>query len=238
VDDDLGGQRDFLEMSVNIVGPSGETAYAEVVQVGPGRYEWADALGEAGTYFLQLSVEEDGVLIGEHLMGLVVPYSPEYDSPGTDLPLLFTLAETTGGDLLVDPSQAFEHNLPLARRAYEINAALLMLAVLLLPLDIALRRLRIGREDLARGWANLRVRLGRSEVRRAEQAAGMSRLFQARERVQRVTRQRQPVDSPAEEDTASVEEQTEEGATSEDEPQLDSLDRLKAAKRRARGDRE
>jgi hypothetical protein len=238
VDDDLGGRRDFLEMNVNIVGPTGETAYAEVPQIGPGRYGWSDSLGEAGTYFLQLSVEEDGVLIGEHLMGLVVPYSPEYDAPGTDLPLLFNLAERTGGDLLEDPSLAFEHNLPLARRAYEISATLLLMAVLLFPLDIAVRRLRIGREDLARGWAKLRARWNRPGDRKAEQAAGMSRLFRARERAQQVTQQRQPAEKSMEDDDSTPLDTTEDAEVTEDEVQLDSLDRLKAAKRRARRDRE
>ena len=75
--------------------------------------------------------------------GLVVPYSPEYSSSGTDLNFLGQLARAGGGSILDanNYAAAFTPNLPPVYAALSITFWLFAIAALLLPIDIALRRL-------------------------------------------------------------------------------------------------
>jgi hypothetical protein len=94
--------------------------------------------------------------------GLVVPYSPEYRTMGTDLSFLKLLAPAGGGTLLNpnDTTAAFTQNLPPVFSAVPITFLLLTLAALLLPIDIAARRLS-SMEFLAVGFRWLVTRLAR-----------------------------------------------------------------------------
>jgi len=120
--------------------------------------------------------------------GMVVPYSPEFHNSGTNLCFLKLLAHAGGGSILVslgpggsngcgiirgpgDSAAAFTPNLPPVYAALSITFLLFALAALLLPVDIALRRLS-SLEFLAVGyhWLATHLRL-RSELL-ATQAAG------------------------------------------------------------------
>src|SRR5260221_4654738 len=87
------------------------------------------------------------------MTGLVVPYSPEYLDTGTNRGFLAQLAAADGGSLLgaTDYTAAFAGNLQLVSAAIPIVFWLLALAALLLPLDVALRRLS-SLEFLLIGW--------------------------------------------------------------------------------------
>jgi hypothetical protein len=92
--------------------------------------------------------------------GLVVGYSPEYALPDGGPNPLPAAAALVGGRVLERPEQAFDHaGLAPAWSVVDLWPPLLLLALLLLPLDIAIRRLTLGREDLAA----LRARLGRRQ---------------------------------------------------------------------------
>ncbi|HYX51630.1 MAG TPA: hypothetical protein VE843_17915, partial [Ktedonobacteraceae bacterium] len=75
--------------------------------------------------------------------GLVVPYSPEFATSATDLHFLSQLAHTGNGSVLGpnDTASAFSANLPPVYASLSIVFWLFALAALLLPVDIALRRL-------------------------------------------------------------------------------------------------
>ncbi|HMC07948.1 MAG TPA: hypothetical protein VKL22_01310, partial [Actinomycetota bacterium] len=74
-------------------------------------------------------------------------YSAEYRFLGTDLPFLSELARAGGGSVLPDGAAAFR--VPLPRVAVKTSLAFLLLAVatILLPLDVASRRLVLSRRD-------------------------------------------------------------------------------------------
>ena len=93
--------------------------------------------------------------------GLVVPYSPEYLNTGTDLHFLKLLAQAGGGSILGpnDTAAAFSANLLPVYAALSITFWLFALAALLLPIDIALRRLS-SLEFLVVGYRWLAIRLG------------------------------------------------------------------------------
>jgi hypothetical protein len=136
------------------------------------------------------------------IAGLVVPYSPEYRSSGTDLRFLNLLTRAGGGALLgsKDPALAFSQNLPPANAALPITFWLFSLAALLLPVDIALRRLA-SLEFLVFGYRWLASHLGLPRAAQAKEGADNLQLGTIR--IQRKARSRRqsslkPKDFPAE----------------------------------------
>ncbi len=101
----------------------------------------------------------------------------------------------TQGGPLEEPLAAFVHNLPSADSAREVWHILLLLAALLFPLDVALRRVMLSPRDLqkARDWVKTRIPGGSVKQRRAEPILGQ--LFSARERARSKTERRAP-DTP------------------------------------------
>ena len=121
---------------------------------------------------------------------MVVPYSPEYRVTGIDLPFLRELARITGGDQLTEPIAVFLHDLESNAMTREIWQLLLLIVALLFPLDVAIRRLMIGRIDYmkAANWVQSRVNWRKTfSVRGSVRDSQMDGLFAARERA----RQRQ-----------------------------------------------
>jgi len=175
-----------LAATVSVVGPDGQASPVELAQTAPGRYEGTFVPAEEGAYLLRFSGSLDG---GEALAmtaGWVLDYSPEYATLGSDPAYLVYLAELGGGQALEEPAAAFAHTLRGAGTAHELWPALLGLAALLLPFDVGVRRLALGRGDLARGWAWMRQRLPRRRPRPAVAGESpVSRLFAAKERVGR-----------------------------------------------------
>jgi hypothetical protein len=109
--------------------------------------------------------------------GLVVPYSPEYRTQGTDTNFLKLLA-TNGGGQLLDPSNssdAFSQSLKPAQASLPLAFWLLILAALLLPFDIALRRLA-SPEFLKEGFQQLHTRILALRGTTSPATAGASRL--------------------------------------------------------------
>ena len=90
------------------------------------------------------------------------------------------MRNATGGRALEAPAEAWVHDLQATSRFTELWPWLLVLALLLWPLDIALRRVSLGRRELADGrrWVGDRAR-GRRVARRTQQTDD---LFAARER--------------------------------------------------------
>jgi uncharacterized membrane protein len=236
-----GRPRNFLDISASLIDPDLEVSQAQLAQTGPGRYQAQVEVAKPGTYLVRLAAGEEGRALGQQTLGLVVPYSPEYKTSGTDLALLSQLAGRTGQGELYQAQAAFVHDLPLAARAREIWRSLLLVAALLFPLDVALRRVMLGPRDVRRALAWLRERLPARGPRPASQERALGHLFRARDRVRRRHAGRQP-SAPAHNKTPagpapapdrSSERETPPRALSSD----DALARLRQAKRRARKDR-
>jgi uncharacterized membrane protein len=235
-----GRPRNFLEITATLIGPpevSEERTELPLDQVGAGIYEARAELSGPGTYLVRLGISEEGRTLGQQTLGLVVPYSPEYKSSGTDLALLDQLAGLTGGGPLPDPAAAFAHNLPAADRAREIWGPLLLAVALLFPLDVALRRVMLGPRDLGKGLTWLRERLPARRLRPTRPERTLRRLFQARDRARQRRRLPDPGESPLVEPSISPPPSRDaEGAPPPPAPD-DALARLREAKKRARRDR-
>ena len=179
--DDEGQFLDGLSLSSAVLKPDGEGRRIALQQTAPGRYESSFRPQDEGAYFLTISGEAqlgDGASPLTDLNGWVMSYSPEYIPRPRDERSLAEIAAITGGrDLSGRPTEVFAHDLGEQQAAADIWERLILLALILLPIDIAVRRLIITRSDLLRLRAFLGGR-GRDEARSQQ----MQALFSARGR--------------------------------------------------------
>jgi hypothetical protein len=240
--DEAGRPRNGLSVTARWIDPDLGTLETPLAQVGPGQYQAITRADQPGTYLVWLGVNDNQQGLGQMTMGLVVPYSPEYRAGGINRGLLDELARITGGGPLAEPVQAFLHNLPSVGTAREIWRALLLLAALLFPVDVALRRLILTRRDwaMARAWVIERLPAKRL-TRRPGEPQVLGSLFAARERARRQTQVRTgstegnpPAETPPVVEQPSAEPPPQPKAPPQSAGQADSLARLREAKKRAK----
>ena len=142
--------------TAHVVGPDFRTSTVQLEPVAPGRYQGAFPANAQGPYFI--TVEARGAGHAEAgQVGLDVPYSAEYRTSGANLPFLRELAAAGGGSLLTGPNAAWQDNLAPVYDQVSLQTLLILLALLLLPVDIGVRRLVLSRRDLAALRAALRL---------------------------------------------------------------------------------
>jgi Mg-chelatase subunit ChlD len=171
--------RDFYATSAVLVGPDLAPADVSLSQVAPGVYEAPLASLQSGAYAVRVTQTKPGVAPLGRTLGLVAPIAAEYRLLGVNGALLATVSAATGGRELATPADAWRHDLATTSRTAPLWPWLLVLALLLWPLDVALRRVSMGRRELrdARAW--LRGRAGRRTAVRTSEVEGM---LAARER--------------------------------------------------------
>jgi uncharacterized membrane protein len=137
------------QAQVKIIAPDLSQQTVTLQPTAPGRWEGNFSTTQVGAYLLRVTWQARSTSNTgspsqlNTTTGLVVPYSPEYSSSGTDLHFLNVLALAGGGSMLNtnDTASAFSPNLPPVYTGISIIFWLFALAALLLPIDIALRRL-------------------------------------------------------------------------------------------------
>jgi uncharacterized membrane protein len=139
---------DGLEIAAHVNQPGGERAEVPLTQVGPGKYEGLVPAPDSGSYVVGLHATGPGGFEANQTFGFAVPYPPDLADTSTNTPFLQGLAEQTGGAVLDRPEAAFAPPAVIPHTAIDIWRALLWLAALLLPFDVAVRRLVIAQEDL------------------------------------------------------------------------------------------
>jgi uncharacterized membrane protein len=124
--------------------PTQATGTITLHPTAPERWEGDFSAPQVGAYLIQVTWKGDG---GSRQLtatsGMIIPYSPEFNTVGTDMQFLKRLAQAGNGSVLNpnDTGAAFTQNLVPLSAALPITFFLLALAALLLPADIALRRL-------------------------------------------------------------------------------------------------
>ncbi len=155
------------QAQVKIIAPDLSQQTVTLQPTAPGRWEGNFPTTQVGAYLLRVTWQarsNSNTGSPSQLItttGLVVPYSPEFSSSGTDLRFLNLLAHAGGGSMLNanDTASAFSPNLPPVYTGISIIFWLFALAALLLPIDIALRRLS-SLEFLVVGYKWLTSHLG------------------------------------------------------------------------------
>ncbi len=255
--DEQGNYKNFLDLKAAVVSPKGEKTIVPVEQVGPGHYEAKFPTREVGSYMINLMDEKDGQVRGSQVIGASVNYSPEFSSSEPNLNLLHRLAEAGGGKIL-DPENpadnTFLHDRQKTFQPRDLWEWLLKLSVLLFPLDVAIRRIQLDRDEVDRAWRRIRSRIffWKGVPREPEAEESLAALLSRRDRVRstqtapseakpELFQPAQPVTTPLTDPTeaqrtaaAAGEAEapaTEEEAKAEDAPTTTS--RLLDAKRRA-----
>ncbi len=156
-----GGQQ---QVQAHIIAPDRSQQTIDLQPTAPQEWQGSFSASPVGVYVFQVTwqgITGNGAPSKlTATTGMVVPYSPEFRTRGTDMPFLQLLAQDGGGALLGpnDSTKAFTQNLLPVTEALPITFLLLVLAALLLPIDIAARRLS-SLEFLVVGWRWLTAHL-------------------------------------------------------------------------------
>jgi hypothetical protein len=130
---------DGAHLSAAVAGPDGRTYAVNLPQTAPGRYEATFDTTQTGLYLLNVR-DLDHPGIGQ-TVGLATPYSPEYRNIPPNTSLLSDLAKSTGGRFLAPPGDVFRNTTFWSLGVLDLAPQCVLMAVLILILDIAWRRM-------------------------------------------------------------------------------------------------
>jgi uncharacterized membrane protein len=209
--DDDATPRNFYRTLVRVVAPDLEPTQTTLEQVGPGRYAGTITAAEPGAYLVRVAqtLEREGQTdAASRTLGIVSPAAEEYRRLGVDADALASFAAVGQGRLLdLDPETAspevWRHDIAASAFPTPIWPWLLLLAIVLVPVDVGIRRVALSRADAgrARAWLARRVGLGRSEP---EPVVGLAELRAARDRTaRRAERPVEPASAQASAPTAT-----------------------------------
>ncbi|HEX5823760.1 MAG TPA: VWA domain-containing protein [Candidatus Limnocylindrales bacterium] len=168
-----GSPRDFYSTAVAITTPDLTSKAVGLSQVAPGVYEVPLGEIDPGAYVIRVSQTRPGSAALGRTLGLVAPTPAEYRVLGTNEAFLATLRAATAGRAIASPEEPWTHDIRTNASSTDLWPMLLILALLLWPLDIALRRVSVGRRELAdaRRWLGGGWR--RTVAPRSTEVAGM-----------------------------------------------------------------
>jgi len=183
---------DFLnayQIEANIISPNSEAQSVTFTQTAPGRYESEFTPTEQGIYLIHFSgttnTRSESASFAE-TTGWALSYSPEYQRINPNPDLLLRLSAFGNGQVASPlPTDIFSHNLKATRASQPTAPWLLLIAALLLPIDIAARRLNITKHDvvLLRDWVSQRFHIRQTLQSQTAQSPQMVALFNAKSRV-------------------------------------------------------
>jgi uncharacterized membrane protein len=180
--DDRGGFINSLSLNAAVVDPRLQPQLLKLQQVAPGRYEATFDPQQEGAYLIRVGGSGGGITVAQ-TTGWVLSYSPEYLLRDTNINLLDEIARLTYGNVIGNnPELAFSHTIHEERAATSLWPWLLLVVTLLLPVDIAVRRVIVTHSDLQKVNAWLRDRLGIHADMRAATSGRLARLMRAKER--------------------------------------------------------
>ncbi len=218
--DAIGGGGDYingLDMAASVAAPGQITNTLSLRQSAPGRYVGQFPAPQSGVYLIDVraagevssTVMVSGTLIQRtsafsesETLGLAVPYPAEYRNLQPNTALLQHLISAglpnlqpgQGAQKLLvlsdDPTPLLAHNLIAASAGHPLWPLFLLLAIIILPFDIAVRRLMITGGELRQLLAAITRRRPRPEYAPATNA--MQPLFNSRR-----ARQRPPPPTPS-----------------------------------------
>lgn len=142
VRDQAGGPAAGLRVAGQMVRTGGSSRDVLLHEVGPGSYRLAVQDMPPGVYVVHLlASDEQGTPQASITGGAAVPFSAEYRGGAGNMALLDSLAAMTGGRTNPAPRAVSADTGQHHGLVREMGLTLLWLALLLLPLDVAIRRL-------------------------------------------------------------------------------------------------
>ena len=191
--EDFHPEEGFLELTAKLAGPNQKSETVSLKQVAPRRYQATVPLWGHGRYHAiaqGIGGERKDLAFG----GFIVPYSPEYLRFRSNRQTLQDVADKTGGRVLSGDyvkDDIYRHGRAPKRSSKPIFDWLLIALAILIPIDVALRRIQI---DLA----SIKSALGFG--RRAATTATMGALLQAKQTASdaiKTRREERPLSNPS-----------------------------------------
>ena len=140
--EDFGTDSELLDIRATVQGPDNKSQQLVLSQQGPRRYEAQFPLAGQGRYQVVVSAGE----AHQVLDGFVVPYSQEYLKLTSSPRVLQRIAEETGGRMLTGQETGddiYQKATVFKQQTLPIVGTLLQLLALLIPLDVAFRRVQL-----------------------------------------------------------------------------------------------
>jgi hypothetical protein len=132
----------------HVAQPGGEPLEVTLAPTGPGEYSAAFPLGGPGTYIVRVDEQRDGASVGAAEAGLPVSYPAEFREVTPDTRRMQQIASAGGGHVLYTPEEAFGADLPPVSTPLPLQRILVLIAAVLLPIEVGIRRLRVSVFDL------------------------------------------------------------------------------------------
>lgn len=134
-----------LDSDISLIGPDLKKKDLSISQTAPGKYELEFPTKEIGPYFLNIMQKQSGDIVNTQVTGTVVSYPEEYLVSNANEPLLTQLSSVSGGKYSITAEDAFRPpENPVVLRIH-LWRPFLIAALLLLLIDIALRRIDMRR---------------------------------------------------------------------------------------------
>lgn len=170
-----------------LVTPDGKKEEIRLDAVRPGLFEGVIDKDEPGAYIVNFEVPgEDGV---ENIStGITMPYSQEYRMPDeSSQGFLQKLAQAGAGRVITDPAEVFKGEVQNTGGKRDLTNLLILLSIILLLIDIALRKLRIPLEPVI---AFLNEKL-------VQPVSGLIKKYKKEKRIKSVTNEKEsPEEAP------------------------------------------
>lgn len=171
--DDTGNFRNHLEFDTIVTTPDLQSLPVRVRQVAPGRYEGTFPAQQTGSYMVSMA-SNTGAENQEFITtGLSISYSPEYTTTRSNDEFMERIAEVSGGRVSGQGYNAFSHDVKTSTRPQPLWPFLLLLAMLLTPVDIFIRRVYLDWAEV-KAWLRGKLTLRRSQE--TEATADQQRL--------------------------------------------------------------
>lgn len=143
-----------LDSTLVVTTPSGENVTLKLDQTAAGRYEARLPLREYGSYGLQAQHELDGESLATSLASLAFPYPQEFTFIEPNLELMRRTAQLGGGETNPTVETLFDAMGEEVKYRRPLWPYFLILAMILLVFDLALRRIRLsGKTELS--WESM-----------------------------------------------------------------------------------
>ena len=133
-----------LDLSINILLPSGQNQTVALDQTAPGRYENTFPAEEIGAYFFSVFGKDSATLGTPRAFGFGIPHTVEFKSVGMNEQLLQDLATTTHGRVLsIDdpPADLFTASSDSKKSGIPLWPFFVLAFLLFLVIDVAARKL-------------------------------------------------------------------------------------------------
>ena len=141
--DRLGNPLVSTDTTVRVSTPAGETRDVNITQEAPGVFKGTFDAEQLGSYIVTVAEQDADGGTRVSSSGFSIPYPPEYRYQATNFPLLEGIAGVTGGQRLTNPMDALR---PVPEPGVSISDLwlyFLMAAALMLPVDVAVRRIAL-----------------------------------------------------------------------------------------------